>query len=302
MPDVMPLHLQAQQQELATLIAGLAPDEGQHATCIRPLTLYRLHAPSEPIHGVAQPSLCIIAQGAKEIVLAGERYRYDPLHYIVASVALPVSGQVIEASPQAPYLSLRLDIEPAMIAQLIAETDAVAAPASPARGLSIERLDAPLLDAVLRLVRLLKSPRDVGVLAPLVMREIFYRLLGGPQGGLLRDIALGDSQSHRVNRAIDWLNQNFGEPLRIETLARQVNLSVSTLHHRFKAVTAMSPLQYQKYLRLQEARRLMLNEGLEAAAAAFRVGYESPSQFSREYRRQFGAPPVRDLSRLRNSA
>lgn len=302
MAALMSSHLQAQQQELATLIASLAVDDGPHATCIRPLTLYRLQAPSEPIHGLAQPALCVIAQGAKELVLAGERYRYDPLHYIVASVALPLSSQVIEASPQAPYLSLHLDIEPAMIAQLIAATDSIDMPAAPLRGLSVERLDAPLLDAVLRLVRLLTSPRDVGVLAPMVMREIFYRLLGGPQGGLLLDIALGDSQSHRVNRAIEWLNRHFAEPLRIEALARQVNLSVSTLHHRFKAVTAMSPLRYQKCLRLQEARRLMLNEGLEAAAAAFRVGYQSPSQFSREYRRQFGAPPLRDLSRLRSSA
>jgi AraC-like DNA-binding protein len=160
-------------------------------------------------------------------------------------------------------------------------------------------MDSPLLDAVLRLVRLLDTPEDIGMLAPLVRREILYRLLRGQQGHRLYEIAMSNSQTHRVSHAIAWLNNHFQQPLRIDELAREVNLSVSTLHHRFKAVTSMSPLQYQKQLRLQEARRLMLNHGLEASAAGYRVGYESPSQFSREYSRLFGAPPRRDLTRLR---
>src|SRR5690606_34445036 len=165
----------------------------------------------------------------------------------------------------------------------------------------VDRLDAPLLDAVLRLIRLLDTPRDIAMLAPLIRREIIYRLLRSPSGQILRDITNTDSLTHRVTRAIEWLNQNYQAPLRIEDLARVANLSPAALHHRFKAVTAMSPLQYQKQLRLQEARRLMLCENLEVAAAGYRVGYESPSQFSREYSRLFGAPPLRDLARLRNA-
>src|SRR5690606_14784197 len=170
------------------------------------------------------------------------------------------------------------------------------------RGLYVEKTDPQLLDALLRLVRLLDAPRDIPMLAPLIRREILYRLLRGPQGYRLYEIALANSQTHRVSQAIAWLNQHFQRPLRIEDLAREVNLSTSTLHHRFKAVTSMSPLQYQKQLRLQEARRLMLNEGLEAAVAGYRVGYESPSQFSREYSRLYGAPPIRDVARLRTAA
>ncbi|MBD1597809.1 AraC family transcriptional regulator, partial [Pseudomonas typographi] len=169
----------------------------------------------------------------------------------------------------------------------------------PERGLYVERMESALLDALVRLVALVETPRDIPMLAPLIRREILYRLLRGQQGHRLYEIALCSSQTHRVSQAIDWLNSHFQQPLRIEDLARRVNLSVSTLHHRFKAVTSMSPLQYQKQLRLQEARRLMLNEGLEAAAASYRVGYESPSQFSREYSRLYGAPPSRDLARLR---
>lgn len=168
-------------------------------------------------------------------------------------------------------------------------------------GLYVEQMDNGLLDAVLRLVRLLDTPKDIAMLAPLVRREILYRLLRGQQGHRLYELAVGHSQTHRVSRAIAWINQHFQQGLRIEDLAREVNLSVSTLHHRFKAVTSMSPLQYQKQLRLQEARRLMLNESLDASEAGYRVGYESPSQFSREYSRHFGAPPVRDLTRLRMS-
>ena len=169
------------------------------------------------------------------------------------------------------------------------------------RGMYVDRIDNQLLDAVLRLARLLDTPKDIAMLAPLINREILYRLLRGPQGYRLYEIAVANSQSHRVSQAIKWLNRNYEQPLRIDDLAKEVNLSVSTLHHRFKAMTAMSPLQYQKQLRLQEARRLMLAEGLEASAAGYRVGYESPSQFSREYSRLFGAPPLRDLARLRLS-
>ncbi|MCY1178057.1 HTH-type transcriptional activator RhaS [compost metagenome] len=198
---------------------------------------------------------------------------------------------------------MRLNIDPAQINNLLADAGPLGVPALPSgRGLYVERTDPLLLDALLRLIRLLDSPKDIPILAPLIQREILYRLLRGPQGYRLYEIALANSQTHRVCQAITWLNNNFQQPLRIEDLAREVNLSTSTLHHRFKAVTSMSPLQYQKQLRLQEARRLMLNDGLEAAVAAYRVGYESPSQFSREYSRLYGAPPIRDVARLRATA
>ena len=188
------------------------------------------------------------------------------------------------------------------VTALIADAGPMGVPTRPTgRGLYVEQIDSSMLDAVLRLARLLDAPKDIAMLAPLIRREILYRLLRSPQGHRLYEIAIANSQSHRISQAIKWLNGNFEQPLRIDDLAKEVNLSVSTLHHRFKAMTAMSPLQYQKQLRLQEARRLMLAEGLEASAAGYRVGYESPSQFSREYSRLFGAPPLRDLARLRLS-
>jgi len=294
----------AQRAELVRLVERFVSGDGMHPTAIEPLYLIRCEQPGEMTYGVHKPALCIVVQGGKEVRLADELYCYDPLHYLVVSVALPVSGCVIRASSDEPYICIRLDIDPPLIAALVTEAN----PAAPAaedtsgRGLYLDRIDAPLLDATLRLVRLLSNPKDIPVLAPLALREIFYRLLCGPQGHHLQAVALRGSQSHRVNDAIEWLNRNYVEPLRIEELARRVNLSSSSLHHRFKALTAMSPLQYQKQLRLQEARRLLVAEGLDVSAAGYRVGYESPSQFSREYSRLFGASPVKDLARLRSSA
>ena len=288
---------------LASAIDQFVQVDGIHATAVPRLSLVRTSEPTIPLHGLHNPAVCIIAQGRKEVRLGAEQYIYDPLNYLVASVTLPVTGQVIDATPERPYLSLRLDIDPAQITNLIADAGPIEVPnPGSRRALFLDRLDLSMLDALIRLLRLLDTPRDIPMLAPLALREIFYRLLHSPQGNRLHEIAIADSQGHRVARAIEWLNNHFDQPLRIEELAREVNLSPSTLHHRFKAVTALSPLQYQKQLRLQEARRLMLCEGLEAASASYRVGYESPSQFSREYSRLFGAPPLRDLARLRNTA
>jgi AraC-like DNA-binding protein len=293
----------AQRAELAQLIERFVSGDGVHPTAIDPLHLIRCAEPGERSWGVHKPALCIIVQGGKEVRLADELYCYDPLHYLVVSVTLPVAGCVVRASSQEPYLCIRLDIDPSLIAELISEADPFAdVKELPRRGLYLDHIDAPLLDATLRLVRLLGNPKDIPVLAPLALREIFYRLLCGPQGQHLQEIVLQGSQSHRVTRAIEWLNQNYVEPLRIDELARRVNLSSSSLHHRFKALTAMSPLQYQKQLRLQEARRLLVAEGLEVSMAGYRVGYESPSQFSREYSRLFGASPVKDMARLRSIA
>lgn len=301
-PSTTTADIESQHRTLAELISRITQEDGMHQTAISQLALFRTSMPS-PMghHDLCQPALCLIAQGQKVVDLDEVRFIYDPLHYLVASVALPVTSQVTVASPAEPYLSLRLNIDPAEISSLIAEAGPMAVTNSNSRGVYVDRLDTPLLDAVLRLIRLLDTPRDIAMLAPLIRREIIYRLLRSPSGQILRDITNTDSLTHRVTRAIDWLNQNYQAPLRIEDLARVANLSPSALHHRFKAVTAMSPLQYQKQLRLQEARRLMLCENLEVAAAGYRVGYESPSQFSREYSRLFGAPPLRDLARLRNA-
>lgn len=295
--------LEQQRQELAGLIRRHAQIPHGSVSAIEDLYLTRYEEDVRGMPALAQQALCILAQGSKTLFLGDERYTYDPLHYMVVSVTLPITGALLEASPENPCLGLRLDIDPAQISQLIAESGPILVPGQASgRGLFVEKSDPQLLDTLLRLVRLLDSPRDIAVLAPLVRRELMYRVLRGPQGWRLCEIALSSSQTHRVCQAIAWLNRHYQEPLRIEDLAREVNLSTSTLHHRFKAVTSMSPLQYQKQLRLQEARRLMLNDGLEAAVAGYRVGYESPSQFSREYSRLYGAPPIRDVARLRASA
>ncbi|WEK08868.1 MAG: AraC family transcriptional regulator [Candidatus Pseudomonas colombiensis] len=294
--------MEKQRAELAGIIRRNTSEDGSYATAIDTLMVSRHSSSHQFAPVLAQPALCIMAQGRKEVRLADETFNYDPLNYLVVSVSVPLSGKVVIVSPEEPILALRLDIDPAEITALIADAGPLGVPSRPTgRGLYVERLDPPMLDAVLRLARLLDTPKDITMLAPLVRREILYRLLRSRQGHRLYEIAIANSQSHRVSQAIKWLNGHFEQPLRIDDLAREVNLSVSTLHHRFKAMTAMSPLQYQKQLRLQEARRLMLAEGLEASAAGYRVGYESPSQFSREYSRLFGAPPLRDMARLRIS-
>ncbi len=287
--------------ELAALIERFTEKDGVFPTAIGALHLYRYSGVSDPMHTLYLPAFCLTAQGRKQVCLAEEAYFYDPTNYLIASVALPVIGRVVEATPQKPYLSLRIDLDPGQVGALAMEAE-LAAPESRTieRGLFVSRTDAPILDAVLRLVRLLETPNDIRVVAPLVLREILYRLLAGPDGNRLRQIASDNSQTQRIFKAIEWIRRNYSQPFRIEDIAREVYMSPSGLHHQFKAVTALSPLQYQKQLRLQEARRLMIGEDLDATSAAFRVGYESASQFSREYRRLFGAPPVRDIARLRS--
>jgi AraC-like DNA-binding protein len=248
---------------------------------------------------VYEPALVIVAQGSKEVLLAGEVFRYDPAHSLLVSVDLPVTARVVEASPDRPCLVIRIALDPAVVAELLASAMTAPPLGSPTRGLAVSPVEPPLLDAAVRLVSLLDSPQDVEPLAPLVLREITYRVLMGPHGTRLRQIASAGAPTQRIAKAIHWLKGHFADPLRIESLAKQVKMSPSAFHLRFKDVTAMSPLQYQKRLRLQEARRLMLGEGLDAAEAAFRVGYESPSQFSREYRRMFGSPPRQDVTALK---
>ncbi|MCM5682336.1 AraC family transcriptional regulator [Schlegelella sp. S2-27] len=286
--------------ELAARIERQVLQDGVHATAIPGMHLMRSSQDVKPVHGVCQPALCLIAQGRKRVLLADEITEYDALHYLCVAHDLPVSGEVIGALPEQPYLSFRLDIDTRELAALMLDIGRPAEPRNGCpRGLFTGMTSSAMLDAVLRLVRLLETPADIPALAPLVIREILYRLLTSEHGWRLAQVATPDSRGQRISRAIAWLQQHYREPLRVEDMARSVHMSVSSLHHQFKAVTAMSPLQYQKQLRLQEARRLMLAEGVDAATAGHRVGYESPSQFSREYARLFGLPPARDIRGLR---
>ncbi|WP_299698092.1 AraC family transcriptional regulator [Hydrocarboniphaga sp.] len=296
------LKLDARHKELSDRVARLAGQEGINLTGFAPLAISRAGQPSIGMPAVCQPSVCIVVQGRKSARLGEEVFYYDPLNYLVVSVTLPVVGQVIEATPEHPYLCIRINLDAEEIGRMLLELkQQPSAPSAADRGLFVARVGEPLLDAVLRLVRLLDTPADLPVLAPIALREIYYRLLTGELGHRLIDLAESGGNAHRIARAIDWLKQHYAAPLRIEDLAAVVHMSPSALHHRFKAVSGMSPLQFQKQLRLHEARRLMFADGLECAAAGHRVGYESPSQFSREYRRLFGAPPRQEIAKLREA-
>ena len=287
---------------LANLIDQFAEGDGVHPTPVPRLYLIRSSHPTEPIHAVHQPAVCFVAQGRKQVMVGPSVYVYDCAKYLVVSVDVPIVGQILEASAGEPYLCLRLDLEPAAIGALMLEAKVPGATGEqPGKALSLSSITPELLDSAIRLVRLLEKPRDIPILAPLVEREILYRLLMDDRTSKLRQIALGESKLQQVNRAIAWIKMNFREPFSIHAVAAEARMSPSTLHAHFKVVTSMSPLQYQKQLRLQEARRLILSQSLDAATAGHSVGYESPSQFSREYKRIFGAPPARDIARLRAS-
>lgn len=279
-------------------------DKGdQLVTAIPGLSLYRRDEPTQPMSGMYEPSICLIAQGAKRVLLGDETYVYDAQHFLITSVNLPTVAQIIKASRERPWLGLKLKLDQREISQLMVNSNLPPLRTQQSsRGMAIGEVTLPLISAFQRLIDLLAEPKDIPILAPIIQREIVYRLLVGDQGARLRQMASAGSQSQQIARAIDWLKSHFTNPVRIEDLATQVNMSTSTFHHHFRALTAMSPLQYQKCLRLNEARRLMLSERLDATSAAFEVGYQSPSQFSREYSRSFGAPPLRDITNLRTSA
>lgn len=281
---------------LAALLQRHAPGEGTWATAFPRVSAVKMLAPGqELLHTLHQPAVCIIAQGAKQVLLQGEVYAYDASRFLVFTTDLPISAQVTRARFAEPYLGFRLDLDPALVAELVLQLGPSTAARSPTgRGLFLSAVTDGMLDAAIRLMRLLDHPEDVPALAPLAERELVYRLLRSEQGERLAQSARAGSAASRVMRAVAWLKTNAAEPLRVDELARHCGMSVSSLHHHFRAVTAMSPLQYQKQLRLQEARRLLLAEGMEVARAAYTVGYESASQFSREYSRLFGVPPSRD--------
>jgi AraC-like DNA-binding protein len=294
---------QAGGDELAERIARAVREDGTVET-LEGLHLARSSSPTELGHGVSTPAFCVIAQGSKEILLGDELYRYDPNHYLITTAALPIAGRVTEASEERPYLGVVLGLDPTLVGSVMVEAGHPAPRDHAAvRAIDVSPLDAGLLDAVVRLVRLQDSPAaEARFLRPLITREIVFRLLRGEQGGRLPHIVALGGRGHRIARALQRLREDFDRPLRIEDVARELGMSVSGFHHHFRAVTAMSPLQFQKRMRLQEARRLMLAEDLDAASAGHRVGYSDASHFTREYKRLFGAPPVRDAERLREAA
>src|SRR5215203_1822877 len=294
---------QAARKDLAELIARAVGDDG---TVEAPggLNLLRRSSPTPKEHGVSSPAFCMIAQGSKEVLLGDDCYRYDADHYLITAAALPTASRVTEASEERPYLGVVLGLDPALVGSVMVEASHPAPREHAAvRAFEVSPLDAGLLDAVVRLVGLLDSPADEArFLRPLITREIVFRLLAGEQGDRLRQIAVLGGHAHRIASALERLRQDFDRPLRIEDIAGELGMSVSGFHHHFRAVTAMSPLQFQKRMRLQEARHLMLGEDLDAASASYRVGYSDASQFTREYKRLFGAPPMRDVERLREAA
>lgn len=288
--------------ELASLILRHTPADGLHPCALQRVTLIRSSGPTMPMPVIYQPSICVVAQGRKQAVLGDLMHVYYPATFVLASVDLPVIGSVVEATRQVPYLSLQYNIDVAMLGEFTLGAVPVRDIPPPRAGLALHAMTPELADACRRLVALLDTPEHIAALAPLIEREILYRLITGPASAMMRHIAMADSSLAQVSRVIAWIKEHYAEPLAIDALADFAGMSPSSLHAHFKAVTRMSPLQYRAQLRLQEARRLMITEGKEAAQAGFRVGYGSPSQFSREYARLYGAAPAADAAQVRASA
>lgn len=296
----MPESIDKQQAELADFIERYSGQDGVHPTAIPSLFFNRQSVIAGPVYGVFKPSLCIVVQGAKDVWLAQERFRYSPADYLVASISVPVIAQVSEATPALPYLSLKLEFTPKQVLDVLSNLETrIVTKNHSSHAIFVSRIETSLLDAVLRLVRLLETPDDIPVLVPLVTKEILYRILRGQHGETLEQIAVEGSYTYRIRNVIERLMNRYDQSFCIEDLAEMANMSISSFHRHFKEVTAMSPLQFQKQLRLHEARRLLLSESADAAEVAFRVGYESPSQFSREYSRTFNLPPKEDMKRMK---
>lgn len=293
--------VQSSHQELVALIKRNLPVDG----IIEPLTgffLARWTKPTESLQSIIQPSLCYVIQGSKRALIGGEIFQYDPGHYLIFTVDLPVIFHVDEASEDNPYYGFSLRLDPALVSSVMMESGIEIKKADAnVKAIDVKAIDADLINAVVRMVRLLETPNEQKVLAPLVKREIVYRLLRGGQGARLGHLMASGGDTLRITEAIGLLRDQLDQPLQIEDIARSVGMSISGFHHHFKSVTAMSPLQFQKQIRLQEARRLMLAENLDAASAGFRVGYEDSAYFSREYKKQFGAPPNRDIDKFRGN-
>lgn len=288
------------QKTLAQTIGSRVSKPGDFSTPITGLGFFRREHPAPPVVCMVEPSIILVAQGEKQLWVGGEGYPYDTSRFLVTSLDLPANSEVLAASPEQPCLGLTLKLDLRMLAELIAQSDLPPTrDRSVAKGVGIGSVTVAMQTSFERLLALLDEPEAIPVLAPLIQREIHYRLLQSDQASRLRQITSVDGQGYRIAKAIDWLKLNYTSALRVDELATRVQMSTPTFHHHFRQLTAMSPLQYQKWLRLNEARRLMLNEHQDVSSAAFKVGYESPSQFSREYSRLFGVPPKRDIAVLR---
>ena len=296
-PDVARLNA-----EIAKIVARYASDDSPQSA-IEGVYLTRRCSPSGKLHVDQRPSFWLVVGGRKCLTVGEEDLHYGPGDCLLVALDLPATARITHASEAEPHLCVGVAIHPARLAELMGRLPETAIAASDGvRGVAVTPASAELLDATLRLLRLLERPQDIAAMAPLIEQEILYRLLSGPCGARLVHIAMAEGQGQRITRAVAWLRQHFAQPLRIEVLAEHVGMSESSLHHHFKAVTGMTPMQYQKQLRLHEARRLMMSEGADIGAAGYAVGYQSPSQFSREYRRLYGAPPSRDLESFLPSA
>ncbi len=289
-------------QKLAKLIDRWTGNANQYDTPISGLRFSRWTTPTPPTSYTHNPSICLIAQGRKRVLLGEESFIYDANHFLISSVDLPIIANIIEASEEQPYLGLIMELDLTEISQLIVDSELAFTQAKEAhKGIAVGELSESLLDAFVRLAELLDEGQNIKILAPIIKREIFYRLLMSEQGTRLHQIVTAGSHSHQIAKAIDWLKNNFVKPLSVGDLASFTGMSKSSFYTHFRSMTSMTPLQFQKKLRLSEARRLMLTENLDAMAATFKVGYESPSQFSREYSRLFGAPPSKDIKSLREN-
>jgi AraC-like DNA-binding protein len=289
--------------ELAALVDKYSSGDGIHPTAIPGLQCLKMSAVNMSTPSVYNPSVCVVVQGRKQVLLEDEIYRYAPSQYLAGTVDLPLLGQVTEASAKKPYLCLQINIDASQMSDLIGHSRAdTPTDGTTARGLFVGKLDDDMMDATLRLARLLDTPRDIAALAPMRMREFHYRMLSGKHGAAIAQIAVAGSNTQKVAQAIRRMKADLARAISVEDLAARSHMSPSSFHQHFKAVTAMSPLQYLKRLRLTEARQIMLSEPVDAASTAYRVGYESPSQFSREYARMFGAPPMRDIAILRGGS
>ncbi|MCZ2367959.1 AraC family transcriptional regulator [Vibrio diabolicus] len=289
-------------EKLAKHIEKWANGANQYDTEIPGLRFSRWATPTPPTSYTHNPSICLIAQGRKRVLLGEDSFVYDANHFLISSVDLPIIANIIEASEDKPYLGVIMELDLTEISQLIVDSELTFNQSKEAqKGIAVGELSEPLLDAFLRLIELLNEGQSIKILAPIIKREIFYRLLITEQGARLNQIVTAGSHSHQIAKAIDWLKNNFVKPLSVSELAAYSGMSKSAFYTHFRSMTSMTPLQFQKKLRLSEARRLMLTENLDAMATTFKVGYESPSQFSREYSRLFGAPPSKDIKSLRES-
>jgi len=288
------------RNEIVERMLRILPEDGFKE--VLPGLFFARSSKSIEAQSVYQPAFCFVAQGSKRAFVGEEIFRYDPGNYLIFTVDLPIIFKVDEASKERPYVGLALNLDPTLVGSVMIESGIQMNKAdATVKAMNVSSVDADLLDAIVRLIRLLETPDDQKVLGPMIMKEITYRLLRGGQGARLSHLLDYTGDTQRISKAIRHLREHLREPLKIESIARELGMSISGFHHHFKSVTAMSPLQFQKHLRLQEARRLMMGEDLDAASAGFRVGYEDRSYFSRDYKKMFGAPPMRDIATLRRN-